>query len=716
MALPQLQRKPQAPPQNGLPTPPKRRPRRRAPLVIGALVLATIGFFALRARNREVPHDDVKTTLVKRAQVRELVSATGVLQPFTTVDVKSKAGGKVIKMAVEEGTRVQAGQLICLIDQQDTRTAFNQAQADLDAAKSALRQAQRNAQLQKAALGPQIEQSQAGVQTARARLKQAGQTLNVEGQTSAAQIQQSAASARAARASVEQARQNLELQTRTVANAIADAQSGVKAARARFQRAQTQARNQPALSQSAIDSAGAGLQSAQAGLSSAQQALKLLRDSTQPQETATAKSAALSARSQLEVAQTNLTRQEALLAKGYVAQTVVDDARNSVVAARTALQTAQTRLDTLAAGQNAALSDQTARVEAARSSVLQARAALQSARLNSVQDTLANQDVTAARAALEQATTALATARANSRQIGLRRTEVQSAQAALAQAEAALKNTRAGAGQIGVRQSDVEAARAAVTQADAALSASKTGAIQNQVRAEDVTQAQTRLVRAAVTLADARQNLEQTTVRAPRAGVILQKYVDEGSIIQSGQIGAAGGTSIVQLANVSRLYVDVQVDEADIGRVQNGQKVSITMDAYPDKTLRGTVRKIFPLAETVANVTYVHVQVEVDPRDISAGLRPKMNATCDFVVADEPDALSVPAEAIRDKGNQAFVTVILDPKKPAWNAKNQRQQVVKVGVRGDERTEILSGLKSGETIVAKAKETKKAKASGGFGG
>ena len=327
---------------------------------------------------------------------------------------------------------------------------------------------------------------------------------------------------------------------------------------------------------------------------------------------------------------------------------------------------------------------------------------------------MANKDVVSSRAALEQSQAGLRTAQANQRQIGLRQSEVSSARAALAQADAALTSTKAGTRQVNVRAADVDAARAAVQQADAVLSASEASRIQNQVREEDVEQARARLVRAESTLQNARENRAETTVTAPRDGIILQKYVDVGSIIQSGQSGASGGTSIVQLANVSRMYVDVQVDEADIAKVQPGQKVSITLDAYPDATRKGSVRKIYPLAVAENNVTSVRVQVEVDPKNVSGKLRPQMNATCDFIVNDRPDVISVPVEAVRDKGEKSVVTVIKDPKKPLWEKSNQIEREVKVGVRGDENTQILSGVKAGETVATKITEPGGAAASGGL--
>jgi multidrug efflux pump subunit AcrA (membrane-fusion protein) len=98
-------------------------------------------------------------------------------------------------------------------------------------------------------------------------------------------------------------------------------------------------------------------------------------------------------------------------------------------------------------------------------------------------------------------------------------------------------------------------------------------------------------------------------------------------------------------------------------------------------------------------VTYVHVQVEVDPMDVDERLRPNMNATCDFLVEEKTNVVKVPSEAVKDEEDSTVVTVIKDPKKPLWEETNQQKRPVEVGVRGDEDTEITSGLKEGETVV-----------------
>jgi HlyD family secretion protein len=382
----------------------------------------------------------------------------------------------------------------------------------------------------------------------------------------------------------------------------------------------------------------------------------------------------------VEIAQTNLKRYQGLLAKGYVPQTQVDTAQNQLVAARSNLSTAQAKLDTLKADQAARLQDARSRVQSAQGSLRQARSSLASARTNTVQDTLKRKDVAAARAALVQAQAGLNSALANRKQIGL-------------------------------KAADVTAAESAGRQSQAALQGAQANTIQSSVKAEDVAQAQARVTRAEVTALNARVNLDQTRVEAPRDGIVLKKYVDEGTIIQSGQSGFSGGTAIVQLANVSRIYVDTLVDEADIALIQVGQKVDITLDAYPNSPKSGSVRKIFPEAETVTNVTYIHLQVEIDPMDVDERLRPLMNATCDFEVENKEDTLKVPSEAVKDEEDASVVTVIKDPKKPLWDAANQDKRTVEVGVRGDDSTEIISGLKEGDTVVTQIIEPVSATAS-----
>lgn len=695
------------------PTGPVKR-RRPGKVVWGAAAIFLIlTIFWWRKRSASTPHPEVKTATVERTDVKAIVSATGKLQAFSTVDVKSRASGTVLQLTVEEGSRVKKGQLIAVIDRQDTSAAYKQAAADLASAQANFAQAQLNAQKTSADFGPQLKQSQAGVASARAKLQQAQQNFEQETVTNPAAIAQARDTVVAARAKLDQSKAALTIERRTREADLATAQEGVKSAQVKLRQAQQQSDVQPSLSTAAVESAQGAVASAQASFQNAQQALNQLQNATQPQEKAQVQADVDAAKSNVLVAQQNLDRQKALYEGGAVARSTVESAQNQLDAARTTLQANQAKLDTLSTGQDAALNQARATVESARSSLEQARANLNTAKGNQVQDQIKRGDVDAAKAALNQSNATLKTAQANLRQVTVKQRDVDSSMASLRQGEAALRTAIASGRQVDVQKAAVQDALAALQQSEATLASTQNNRLTVAAGAQSVADARAKLERAKVTAENARQNLDQTEVTAPRDGVVLQKYVDVGAIIQSGQSGFTGGTSIVQLGQLDRVYVNALVDEADIGQVKPGQKVDITLDAYPDAPKTGTVRKIYPLAQEEENVTYIQVQVEVDRKFVDSTLRPQMNATCDFRVAEKSKALTVPNAAVKDEQKGSYVTVIKDPKQPLYLEVNQDKRPVKVGIRGTEDTEILSGLNEGDTVVTQIIQPATAGSTGG---
>ncbi len=624
----------------------KFRPKVFVPLTGLALALV---FFRARA-TRQAPIAKVETAAATRADVESTVSASGKIQPFSTLDVKSKAGGTILKMAVEEGTRVRRGQLICLIDRRDNLASYNQAAADVQSARAALSQAEAGAQLQDQTIGPQIKQAQGSVAASRARLASARSALQQGREAAAAQIRQSLAS-----------------------------ESG---ARAQLQSALEGASAQPALTRSAIAAARAGVASAQANLDAAREGLRNLQTSAFTQARALAKSQIDQAQSNLSTSTRALERQKKLFDQGYISQNALEAAQNQGDVARATLENAQARLDTLGAEQASQTRDAGAKIAAALANLNSARATLSQASANRVQDRVKASEVESARAALRQAQASVEAARAQSRQIAQREADIAAELATLSQNEAGLVTARANGLQGVIKRGDVSVSRA------------------NLQRALQEAEQRSR-------------NLAQTTVTAPREGVVLQKYVDTGAIIQSGESGFSGGTSIVQLADLGHVYVVAQVDESDVGQIRPGQKVAVTLDAYPEKPFVGRVRKIFPTAEAENNVTFVKVQVEILKSD--ARLRPSLNATCDFELQNKRGALSIPAEAIQEEGKQAFVTRVIDPKNPAGDPKNQQKRAVKIGARGDDRIEVVSGLREGDKVVLPRPDATPAPRGGPFG-
>jgi RND family efflux transporter MFP subunit len=160
----------------------------------------------------------------------------------------------------------------------------------------------------------------------------------------------------------------------------------------------------------------------------------------------------------------------------------------------------------------------------------------------------------------------------------------------------------------------------------------------------------------------------------------------------------------VQIADVSRMFVDVQVDETDIAFIQTGQKVDVTLDAYPSEIFEGTVTRIDPQAVVEQNVTVVYVRVEIENPD--ARLKPGMNATCEFVVDRKEDVLMVPSEAVKEQDGKYYVQV-MEGGKPV-------RRDVEIGLEGNDTTEIVSGLQEGVEVVTQVIQPRtQAQGSGG---
>ena len=145
-----------------------------------------------------------------------------------------------------------------------------------------------------------------------------------------------------------------------------------------------------------------------------------------------------------------------------------------------------------------------------------------------------------------------------------------------------------------------------------------------------------------------------------------------------------------------RLIVEAQVDETDIGSVELGQRASITLDAYPDISVTGTVRQIAYEAATVNNVTIY--EVDVVPVRVPDCMKSGMTASLRFIVAAAEDVLTLPVDAILHRGQKKVVLVDVDGD-PATPPEPHR---IQTGLSGDGREEIRSGLEGGERVMRSA--------------
>ncbi len=152
------------------------------------------------------------------------------------------------------------------------------------------------------------------------------------------------------------------------------------------------------------------------------------------------------------------------------------------------------------------------------------------------------------------------------------------------------------------------------------------------------------LVRARTNFDLAELQLADVNIRAPLDGTIIQKNVEEGTVIQSAASNVSGGAALFVMADLSRMQVRTLVDETDMGDLAAGLEAAVRVEAYPDRTFQGVVDKIEPQATVEQNVTMFPVIVSLDNR--SGLLRPGMNAEVEVFIDEALDVVVVPNNAI----------------------------------------------------------------------
>ncbi len=367
---------------------------------------------------------------------------------------------------------------------------------------------------------------------------------------------------------------------------------------------------------------------------------------------------------------------------------------NDVAAAKAQLDQAKVQLDQaqLAYNRIAGRRDAADRPEA--KALAQAQAAYQAA-LAAYQARTAGpteDQIKAAQAQVEQARQALEAKKAQLND----QSQIKAAEAAMAQAKQQLDQLQQALNE----QANLKAAEAAVAQAKAQLDKALQGPDLN-----DIAVAQEQVRQAEASLQQARNNLENAVLRAPFDGVVAAVNVNPGE-----QTSTAGGP-IVVLTDLSSLRVDVNIDEADIGKVKVGQPVRITSDNLPGQQFQGRVSAIAPTATIQQGVVNYQVQVQIQAQPGQPlPLRPGMTVLVSIIYDQRQNVLAVPNRAVRTQGRTRYVEVLVD------GGRTERREV-QTGLSNDQLTEIVSGLKEGERVVIPGTTTAQPRVpTGGFGG
>lgn len=222
----------------------------------------------------------------------------------------------------------------------------------------------------------------------------------------------------------------------------------------------------------------------------------------------------------------------------------------------------------------------------------------------------------------------------------------------------------------------------------------KTKELTVQVNKHAVELAQAQLAADQIALENAKQQLAYTRVEAPIDGVVSARNIQIGSIISSGITNVGGGTTVMTISDVSRLYVLASVDEADIGQVKLGQAATITADAFAREQFQGKVIRIATTGVNTSNVVTFEVKVEVTSANKQL-LKPVMTANVQIIRDQRHQVLMAPELAVNRNGGKTTLTVPGSAQTPA------SEKPVVLGLSDGENVEIISGVDEGQQVVVR---------------
>lgn len=215
------------------------------------------------------------------------------------------------------------------------------------------------------------------------------------------------------------------------------------------------------------------------------------------------------------------------------------------------------------------------------------------------------------------------------------------------------------------------------------------------------TQAKEQVVSAKEEVQRAQTNLGYATITSPIDGVVLSKSVEEGQTV-------AASFSTPELFTIAQDLTNMQVvadvDEADIGDVKEGERVTFTVDAYPDDTFEGEVKQVRQEATTTNNVVTYEVVISAPNADLK--LKPGLTANVTIYTAERKGVLSVPSKALRftpqkETVGKMKIVDVANAKNKVWAIEGNSivAHKVNIGMTDGTNTQIVGGIAEGTKVV-----------------
>ncbi len=214
-----------------------------------------------------------------------------------------------------------------------------------------------------------------------------------------------------------------------------------------------------------------------------------------------------------------------------------------------------------------------------------------------------------------------------------------------------------------------------------------------QARPADIDAREADVLSAQGRVQSAQAAYENTILRAPAPGTITAVDIKVGEL-------ASVQKEVMTLQDVSSLYLEANINEANISSIKIGQPIEVTFDAFgPDQKFTAIVSQIDPASTIVSGVVNYKIKASLPT---TLDIKPGMTANMIILIKENKNTLVVPTRAIVEKDGRKIIRVITDTKKKTFT-----ETSVTLGLEGDDGTEILAGVQAGQEIVVLLDTTKK---------
>lgn len=629
--------------------------------VLIAAILIGVGYWY------EVVHKQedslLQTAPVERGDLVQTVTATGKVKSSSEIDLSFKINGRLDDIYVDKGQHVDKDEILAKLDThelelavEEKRSAYNLAVANLNLKLAG--SSQESIDL----VESEVEQAKSSLEKAKDDFKAAEEDLENTKKTNAESIKEAELAVEAANDAVSTAQKDLDNILATNENNIDNAY------------------------ESAIIEIEGNLVVINSVLSDMDSILGVddedINDSFESLLGAINKQKKTDAEDQYRLARDSYNKSKDLV-DGITSQTsqdekdsIIDEVKQTLNMTSSALIAVRTLLDNTITGASLSQTDldsYRSTIDTDRTSINTELSALESSKQSIESAKLAAQtNEDSYKGALETAKNNLSTAEQNLEQVKA------TAKTNLSKAEAAVVSAK----------NQVDIATKAVATAEAKLSLEVASP-----RDVDVASLRAQVSQAQVALDLALSNLEDATLKAPIAGVITRVAFDVGEQITANQ-------AVISLLGDEEYSIEADISESDIAKVEIGQEVEITLDAFGDDfVFPGKIIRIDPAATVIQDVIYYKVETSFD--SLGRSIKPDMTANITIFTGSKDGVLYIPQRAITQRDGEKFVKILqVDGTIIEKN--------VTTGLRGDGGLiEVTSGLSEGEQVVTFDKSQKK---------